>query len=100
MAKAKPAPTSYNPPPPGPLDQRTRDIIGVALFFVSVAGFYCLYIQNPPEILKALRQNLQMLAGWGAFIFPLLVAFVAMLLLKGHRRFSFSLTSIGFGLIF
>jgi len=39
-------------------------------------------------------------AGWGAFVFPVLTAFVATLLLRGHQRFSFSNTSIGFGLIF
>src|SRR5579872_1359182 len=58
MAKANSAPASYSPPPvgpAGPLDQRTRDIIGVGLFFVTVAGFYCLYGHSEPGLLAQLR---------------------------------------------
>src|SRR5205807_7358390 len=103
MAKAKLAPVSYNPQPPGPagpLDQRTRDIIGIALFFITVAGFYCLYGHAEPGLLAQLREAMQGLAGWGAFVFPVLTALVATLLLRGHQRFSLSHTSVGFGLIF
>ncbi len=100
MAKPKLVPVSYQPDPPGPLDQRTRDIIGVGLFFVSVAGFYCLYGQREPGLLAQLREAMQGLAGWGAFVFPVLTAFVATMLLRGHPRFSLSRTSVGFGLIF
>ena len=103
MAKAKLAPSSYNPQPSGPagpLDQRTRDIIGIALFFVSVAGFYCLYGHSEPGLLAQLREAMQGLAGWGAFVFPVLTALVATLLLRGHQRFRLSQTSIGFVLIF
>ncbi len=103
MAKAKLAPVSYNPQPSGPagpLDQRTRDIIGIALFFVTVAGFYCLYGKSEPGLLVQLREAMQGLAGWGAFVFPVLTALVATLLLRGHQRFSLSHTSVGFGLIF
>jgi DNA segregation ATPase FtsK/SpoIIIE, S-DNA-T family len=100
MAKAKPASISYSPEPAGPLDQRTRDIIGIALFFVSVAGFYCLYGRSEPGLLAQLREAMQGLAGWGAFVFPVLTALVATLLLRGHQRFSLSHTFIGFALIF
>ncbi|HLJ53553.1 MAG TPA: DNA translocase FtsK 4TM domain-containing protein [Chthonomonadaceae bacterium] len=103
MAKANSAPASYSPPPvgpAGPLDQRTRDIIGVGLFFVTVAGFYCLYGHSEPGLLAQLREMMQFLAGWGAFVFPVLTALVATLLLRGHQRFSLGHTSIGFGLVF
>jgi len=103
MAKAKFVPASFNAPPPepaGPLDQRTRDILGIGLFFVSVAGFYCLYGRSEPGLLSQLRDAMQTLAGWGAFVFPVLTALVATLLLRGHQRFSLSNTSVGFGLIF
>ncbi len=103
MAKAKLAPVTYNPQPSGPagpLDQRSRDIIGIALFFVTVAGFYCLYGHTEPGLLAQLREAMQGLAGWGAFVFPVLTALVATLLLRGHQRFSLTHTSVGFGLIF
>jgi len=101
MAKAKLAPAGYSPGPSGgPLDQRSRDIIGIVLFFVTVAGFYCLYGHSEPGLLTQLREAMQSLAGWGAFVFPVLTALIATMLLRGHQRFSLSHTSIGFALVF
>ena len=101
MAKAKPVLVSYGPDPPGgPLDQRSRDIIGIALLFVTVAGFFCLYGNSESTLLIQLREAMRSLAGWGAFVFPVLTALTATMLLRGHQRFSLGRTSIGFGLMF
>jgi S-DNA-T family DNA segregation ATPase FtsK/SpoIIIE len=85
--------------PIGRLDQRIRDIIGIALIFVSVAGFYCLYGPNLPLFLQWLRGAMQDFAGLGAFVFPLSVALTAVLLLRGHPRFSLNHMMVGFFLL-
>ena len=87
------------PASPDNLDQKTREITGLVLFFLGVATGLCLFWTGEEIVPRTIHNVLFALAGWGSWIIPLLLLFAGTLLLI-NQPFSFTHTTWGFVILF
>lgn len=83
-----------------PVSHHARDISGLVLLFLGAAGLLCLFWRQSAPVPLTVYQCLTLLAGAGAYVLPLLLLFIGVMVLRGYTRWQFSHASYGSLLLF
>ena len=80
--------------------RRLRDISGLVLIFLGIAGLVCLLWPQKAPIPQLAAYGLRLIAGAGAYLFPVLLILIGLAALNGIHRIRLTHTSFGLLLLF